>query len=434
MPKLKSHPRVIEAAEAIAGQRTKYSIDGVIGLLLECYPDGGRAWFVRYQVGHGRNGRTERYHRLGSFARGSADYLTFGQAKDAANNFRAEAKKGQDPFAAARVAEAKKERDKAEGLRTYDVCFSEWLVYSGRRRALSPRTREEYQGLHKRHVSPLIGGRPVTTLQREQVDRALRSIYEETNSAHRGQRGLQATKAYQNIRSVLEWCVNEGHIPLNPARRPSWLPSKDNPNGKQSRAPTDQELRQLWLEGPREMTPAQWQVMSLAILLGRRVSEIAGAQRNDVHLDSDPPFLVIPANREGNKAKSEDKVPLPPIAASIVRAALKAGSDSSPLFVGATTRWTTSKAFMLVRRRWGWPGRVRLHDARTLINDQLARLGVPTEIRSRTLHHTGDLKQLANTVYSSFDHLPQRYRALRLWELRLRDITKGRTRTLRWSP
>jgi len=57
-----------------------------------------------------------------------------------------------------------------------------------------------------------------------------------------------------------------------------------------------------------------------------------------------------------------------------------------------------------------------MHDSRTLINDHMARLGVPTELRSRTLHHTGDLRQLANTVYSSFDHMPERYRALRLWQ------------------
>jgi hypothetical protein len=49
------------------------------------------------------------------------------------------------------------------------------------------------------------------------------------------------------------------------------------------------------------------------------------------------------------------------------------------------------------------------HDFRALINDQMAALGVPTELRSRTLHHTGDLQQLANTVYSALGCAPLRF-------------------------
>lgn len=432
MPKLTPHPRVIAAATARAGERTKYSIDGTTGLILECSPDGGRAWFARYQVGHGRAGRKERYHRLGSFDAGAADHLTFGQAKDAANKLRSEAKNGRDPFADARSVELAQRADAADRARTYDACFHKWLDHSGRKRALSKRTREEYEGIHRRHVSPLIGERPVTSLTRADLDKALRSIFEATNDPANGQRGLQATKAYQNIRSVLEWCVDEDHLAANPMRMPSWLPAKDNPKGKQSRPPTDSELRQLWKEGSSIMGPAQWRVMRLAILLGRRVSEIAGAERSEVHLDADPPYIVIPAGREGNKAKSEDAVPLPREASAIVREALTVGKLDAPLFVGAATRWTTSKALTGARRKWGWPGQVRLHDARSLINDHMARMGIPTEVRSRTLHHTGDLRQLANTVYSSFDHMPERYRALRLWELRVRDIVRGRRRALRW--
>ena len=63
----------------------------------------------------------------------------------------------------------------------------------------------------------------------------------------------------------------------------------------------------------------------------------------------------------------------------------------------------------------------------------MAQMGIPTEMRSRTLHHTGDLRQLANTTYSAYDFMGERLRALRLWQARVREIVHGhRPRGLHW--
>ena len=60
----------------------------------------------------------------------------------------------------------------------------------------------------------------------------------------------------------------------------------------------------------------------------------------------------------------------------------------------------------------------------------MASIGVPTELRSRTLHHTGDLRQLVNTTYSGpYDFMDQRLSALELWERRLLEIVEGRPAT-----
>ena len=114
------------------------------------------------------------------------------------------------------------------------------------------------------------------------------------------------------------------------------------------------------------------------------------------------------------------------MALAIVTEAYNAAKPGEPLFVGAVTRWTTSKVLTTARRAWKWPDPpVRFHDFRTLINDQMAALGVSTELRSRTLHHTGDLKQLSNTVYSAYDFIPERLKALEAWEARLLKIVDG---------
>jgi hypothetical protein len=54
-------------------------------------------------------------------------------------------------------------------------------------------------------------------------------------------------------------------------------------------------------------------------------------------------------------------------------------------------------------------------------------------MRTRASHHTGDLRALATTTYSAYDHLPERLRALKLWQVQLREIVGNhKPRGLRW--
>lgn len=140
MPKLEAHPRVVAAAKAIDGKRTKYSIAGATGLILECISDGARAWYGRYQVGHGRSGRTMRYHRLGSFDTKEPDYLTLGQAKDKAAALQTDAKRdGKDAFAEA--------RNLGKGA-TFDALFSRWLERHAKARKRSWSQDESRYRIH----------------------------------------------------------------------------------------------------------------------------------------------------------------------------------------------------------------------------------------------------------------------------------------------
>jgi integrase len=284
-------------------------------------------------------------------------------------------------------------------------CFEAWLNHTGKRRgkAISPRTRDGYERLFKLHVAPHLGARAISRLDRTAVKTLLDKVRKATTDPEKKYRGVQATKVLKLLSSICEWAIDQQWIERNPCRGIGRPVPISHPQGKQSRPPTNAELRQLWLEAPNVMPPPQVRVLRLAILTGRRVSEIAGAERADVRLDSPIPCLFIPALREGNKPKRDDAVPLALLARAIIDEALNHCRDGQPLFVGAATRWTTSKALTMIRRAWTWPDPpVRFHDFRGLINDQMAALGVPTELRSRTLHHTGDLQQLANTVYSAY--------------------------------
>ena len=419
---------------AINGERTEWSFDNVQGLVLDCTAGGDRIWKVRYRVKDGGK-RIERKLPIGLLdpdARrrtGNEDaYLSPGQAKDRADDVLGAVRNGADPW----LEKHKKEHEPKPEVLSVEAVYHEWLANPGRKRALSPRTHEEYERIFRLHVAPYLGRLPITALDRRTITEAVEKVRKATTDTGRDQRGLQATKALKLIRSFCGFAANKrDYIPRDPTIGIDLPVPEANPAGKQSRPPTNDELRQLWNEGPKIMTLAETRVLRLGILLGRRISEIAGARREDARLDYGVPHLFIPANRIGNKAKKDDAVPLPPLALGIIKEALGAGNDDAPLFVGASTRWTTSHALTDARRAWGWPGKsVRLHDSRTLVADHMASMGVPTELRSRTLHHTGDLRQLVNTTYSGpYDFMDQRLRALELWERRLLEIVEARPAT-----
>ena len=163
------------------------------------------------------------------------------------------------------------------------------------------------------------------------------------------------------------------------------------------------------------------------------MSELIAARKNE--LDDGPGAnLFIPGTREGNKSRENQRVPLPPLALSILRDAA-ADAKNSPFFFPAdglpdqhVDRGTPSHAFTDLRRSLGMGDDVRFHDMRSLIVDQLAALGVPSEYRSHVLQHTSDMRAtLGDRVYktrSTFDHMADKRRALTLWEQRLNEIVR----------
>lgn len=420
MPNL--DPRGRNITRAINGPAATYAIERHDRLYLDVLGGGRASWRIRYRPKPNAN---QRWFTLSDDAR-NADFEKIAtKAHDLLTNLRLH---GIDPLT--------EQEKKATPQPTLTEAFKLWLDHTGNRRprSLSPTTRKGYEDLYEWHVKPHLGKKRLPDLDRKTVNEALAKVKKATTNPDKKHRGIQATKALKLVSSICEWCIDQEWIDRNPCRGVEKPVPIANPKGKQHRPPTNRELHQLWNDGPDVMTPAKTRVLRLAILIGRRISEIALANRDDAKLDATIPCLFIPSDRVGNKPKRDDAVPLPPLALGIVKDALATSQPGEPLFVGAATRWTASKELTTTRRAWKWPDPpVRFHDFRGLINDQMAALGIPSELRSRTLHHTGDLQQLANTVYSAYDFLPERLRALELWESRLIEIVEERSpANLRW--
>ena len=425
MPSLPYNDRAAKAAQPLDGKRTR-SVDGKPGLQLVVSPgdpEPSRRWYVRYQVGYGRKAR-----RRGNDAIGDIKHWTIAQAWEKACEIVRQADSGVDPKAERKAAEVAA----AESQHTLEAVYLEWLSWPGRQRILRHRSLDDYRWQFK-HLQPKLGRLPLTELTKGQIEEVLDDVRVATTDPDRGMRGYMATKCLALIRSICRYAVDRDYIGRDPTRGLSPPVPKKNPAGRQHRAPTDKELRQLWVGAPQHMNPQNVRLTRLAFLLGKRVSEMCGALQSEIDLVSERPSWLIPGEREGNKSRERQIVPLPSLALAILREQIASAAGSRFVFPARdrpqtqTSRHSPSQAFSACRDTLGIDKSVRFHDARSLISDQMAKIGVPSEYRSHILHHTGDMRaSLANSTYSSFDYEPQKRRALELWEHRLLAIVEGR--------
>ena len=114
MPVFKANQLQVGVAKAIAGNKTRYRIEGVSGLWLYVGVNGVRTWYVRYQVGSGK-GRQERWYRIGD-----GTSIGLSQAISLAKEVGAQVDGGKgDPH-------AKREDDRKQFL-TFGELYNQWL-------------------------------------------------------------------------------------------------------------------------------------------------------------------------------------------------------------------------------------------------------------------------------------------------------------------
>ena len=162
------------------GQRTRYSVVGKPGLQLVVSPgdlEPTRRWYVRYQVGRGRDER-----RRGNDAIGDIKHWSIAQAWEKATQIIRQAQSGADPKGERDEAAAKKVIE----ARTVAVVYREWLDDPRRKRVLRGRTREEYERIFKSHIAPRLGATPISSLNEPTIYEALEEVRAATTDKKKG--------------------------------------------------------------------------------------------------------------------------------------------------------------------------------------------------------------------------------------------------------
>jgi integrase len=346
---------------AVDSLRPGYSLADteVKGFICRRLPSGSATYGFRY-----RHGGRQRWLPLG--LHGSVTCETARALAKAAAGERA---KDRDPG-------AERAQKRAEAGTTVNFVLDTYLA---RQRSRGLRSVGEVASVLDRVVRPIFGHRSVYVLTRGDVLGLLDDV--ETNSGP-----FAAQKALTYLRSALDhWSLRDERYRSPLAVR--GLNRIKKSERARSRILSDDELRDLWrvLDGLGDDVTARF---TRALLLsGRRRSELAGMQWQEVSGD----LWIIPIER--SKGKCEIVQPIVPAFAALLGTPRTQGfvfGENAPLGNLSTRKAQIDSALADLRKRENRPAvpNWRWHDLRRTARTLLSRAGVPSDHGERVLGHT----------------------------------------------
>jgi integrase len=361
--------------------------DNGSGLFLVVQPSGHKSWAVRFRV----NGTPKKLTLPAG--------LSLHDARTQAHAAIAEAKKGNDPTKAKKVA---KQKRRIAAANTFEATA---LLYLDSERVRKLRTFDQYRDMLERLVFPAIGDKPIADLKRSHYNALLDQI--EKRGAVRADRTL----------SVI-WQVLKFHARRDDDYVIPLIPGMNRTSPKEharDRILTDDEIRKVWKVGHP--------VVNFLLLTCARRDEVAGMQWREIENSA----WTLPARR--NKAKVDLVRPLSKAALALLP---PRGADDEYVFGHVPDRPFGSYARM--KRRvdaasgvTGW----RLHDLRRTARTLLSRAGVNTDHAERCLGHViGGVRG----VYDRHEFFAEKKHALEALAHQIKLITdppKGNVRQLK---
>lgn len=397
MPVLPHNQRAISNLTALHGRRTSYYSASIPGLTLEIMPTGKKTWRFRYRTVGGRKGETRAY------TIGDGSSISLGEAIDKAREIKAAIQlDGRDPH-----------KERAIRGETFGDLFDDWLD-----RHAKPKKKSwpHDEALYHRHIRSRLGNKSVADIKRADVGHALDDIA-------RSATGTQANRAQSLISAILNWAVNEGRLEHSPTFR---LPKRALESPRE-RVLNPNEVRLFWKgldDGPVGLEIVR--ILSLALLLGQRRSEITEVRKSELVLEGSEPVWVIPGSRTKNGMIH--RVPLPNAALKIFTSAV-ADSGTPFVFPGRGTEeraispHAVTRAMARLTLELGIEN-ATVHDLRRTVGTNLARLGVSKDIRARILNHVDGVRSVTDAVYNQHEFMAEKRAALELWEAELKRIMK----------
>jgi integrase len=414
--------RAVGTARAVGGKQTEYTIKGVSGLKLHAHPTGRRQWFFHYWL---RVGGT-RKHKAEPL--GDANAMDREEANKLARALQVRLDKGEDPVAA-RQAETAKQKAGAS-FATLGELIAAWL--SKAVKGANHRSAHETEKRYHRHIAPVLGARHPESIERGDVITLLENVWEQVGGPDRTRGGHEVNRVQQLIHACYSWAISEGYLKHDPTYRLRYR-HKEQPR---ARALTPAELRAIWhgldLErfetapDHRAISPELRDIYRLLMLLGQRKMEVAAMRKDELDLDAELPVWSIPGTRTKNGVAH--RVPLPPLALSIVHAAVSRSKSHTYVFPS----WQTQRPYSpvgvgdvsrLLRTELKLGDDIRVHDFRRTMGTQMAALRISSEDRARVFNHVRGAKTSVTTkVYDVFAYDEEKLRALAAWEAKLKTI------------
>jgi integrase len=395
MPTVNLTDRFCASAKALDGTRTDYFDETVNGLALRVTEHGKRSWCFHFRSP--RDGKRARA-TIGGYP-GTSLAAARGRALEARQLVEA----GNDP----RLALA----GQASAGMTVGGLVEAYLA-DPEKAAL--RSKPEIERRLRRNVLPLIGGIKISELRR----RDMRNVTDAM--LWRGVK-VEATRVFEDMRSVVRWAVQNEYLDANPLdgmSKPAEATSRE-------RVLSDDEVQTLWRGLPKALAKSvQCQrIIKLCLVTGQRVGEVAGMSRDELDLKARE--WRLPASRTKNG--HAHIVPLSNLAIRIIKEAIADAGKDAPVFpCGKGSLSPVAVARTILRandtKRFGiapWSA----HDLRRTALTGMARLGVaPIVLGHVANHRTTTRAGVTLAVYSHYAYDKEKRAALDLWADRLAAI------------
>jgi integrase len=298
------------------------------------------------------------------------------------------------------------------------------------------------EGYLKRDVRPAWGSKLAESVTKADAASLLMRISE------------RAPVSANRVRSILvtlfQWAVDEGLLPSSP------MVGVRKPHRERKlavdRVLTDVELRVIW----RAIDAARLDVsvkaaLKVLALTGQRPNEIAGLSQHEL-LDLEAPQnarIEIPGHRM--KARRRHVVPLTPSVVALIKSQIDKHNGQTGAGVLADQAYVFASRYSQVKRvaRHSLSQAMRRiiagleetgpdaaiirglksdpptpHAFRRTVATGLARLGVPREDRKAVLAHVE--ADVLGGHYDSYDRMPEKRRALELWDQHVSQLIQLR--------
>jgi integrase len=374
------------------------------GLHLFIKRDGGASWVLRVTA----NGRRR------DFGLGGADIVSLAEAREAARQYRAIARRGGDPL---------EEKRKRRTIPTFEeVARSVHAEHSGSWR--NAKHAKQWISTLEMYAFPEIGSMRVDLIGMPEILKVLQPIWQ--------RRPETARRVRQRIRTVLDVAHGAGHRATeNPvgASLAKALPKQTAKPRHHTALPFGEVPAFFHQLGDTESaTEVPRLALQFLILTATRTNETIGARRAEFDLESK--IWTIPHNRM--KAGLGFKVPLCNAAVSIVRRALDLGGESDLVFPGVRAgKPLSNMALLMVCRRLGV--QAVPHGFRSSFRDWAAEAtSFPTEVAEMALAHA--IGNKTEAAYRRGDLFDKRRKLMDAWAAYTRRTPAEVVRLRRRAP
>jgi integrase len=394
--------------------RIEYADLACSGLEFRLTSSGAASWSFRY--------RASATHKVTRYTIGAYPEITLAKARRVADEKRRDVAEGKDP-----AAEKRKARDGAAST-TFGALADRYMVEHAKRHKKSWRADDRNLRLH---VLPRWRTRAYASITRGDAVELLEGLVTAGKLT-------QVNRIQSLISKIFGFAIDAGLMTTSPVFRLA----RRGKERRRRRVLSDGEIRLFWsrvVEAPLSYRTGQ--VLRLALLTGVRISEAAGAARDEVeHVDDAARSVwIIPGERTKNGLPHA--IPLAPMARALVLEMLgRLGCGERFLFPGrhpntATRGGTLSNAMLRFRDELSdsseaattWRAEPpSAHDLRRTFATRMAALGIQKELRDRLLNHAPDRGDIEGAHYNVHDYLPEKRRALAKWDAALSAVLSDR--------